>query len=232
MEKYYHENRAKIYDLIKLKDDETLYIKFPKIKIYRKFIDLIIEVFHEEFGYAHEPYFVSKIIDEVLTICEKIYVNTNDMLNDRELVKYLYLKLDRNFGSDELLVVFTPEVFNKHSDEGSYYLRFLCVTLDLSENITINGEKYQKLFEKLRLIKERYSRMFNDTSLFVILFYCYLYNNYEYLDNYLSDPAYYQDKLVMDGLVETPNYPFFAGDAKKIFRKVKSIFNQTDKKIE
>ena len=43
------------------------------------------------YPYVDEPYFVSKIVDEVLTICEKIYVNTNDMLNDRELVKYLYL---------------------------------------------------------------------------------------------------------------------------------------------
>ena len=74
--------------------------------------------------------------------------------------------------------------------------------------------------------------MFNDTSLFVILFYCYLYNNYEYLDNYLSDPSYYQDKLVMNGLVEEAYYPFFAGDAKKIFRKVKTVFNQADKEIE
>ena len=232
MEKYYHENRAKIYDLIKLGDDETLYKEFPKIKIYRRFIDLMISICQEYFPYLNEPYFVSKILDEVLTLCEKIYVSTNDMINNRELVRYLFLEIDRNFGSDELLVVFTPDVFYKHSDEGAYYLRFLCVTLDLSNNLIIHGEKYQKLFEKVRLIKDRYSRMFNDTSLFVILFYCYLYNNYEYLDNYLSDPSYYQDKLVMNGLVEEAYYPFFAGDAKKIFRKVKSIFNQTDKKIE
>ena len=232
MEKYYHENRAKIYDLIKSGDDETLYKKFPKIKIYRRFIDLMISICQEELPYLNEPYFISIILDEVLTLCEKIYVSTNDMINNRELVRYLFLELGRTFGSDELLVVFNPDVFYKHSDEGAYYLRYLGRTLKLSESITINGEKYQVLIEKLKLINDKYSNMYSDTLLFIVLFYCYMNNNYEYLDNYLNNVDYYRDKLEMNGVVENYDCSFFDGEARKIFRKVNSVFGEVSKEIK
>lgn len=232
MEKYYHDNRGRIYNLIKSGDDESLYKEFPKIKIYRRFIDLIIDICQDEFPYLNEPYFVSKILDEVLALCEKIYVSTNDMINDRELVKSLFLAMDREFGSDELLVVFNPDAFYKHSDDGAYYLRFLCRNLDLLDGININGEKYKVLVEKLKLIDEKYSKMYSDTSLFIILFYCYMNNNYEYLDNYLSNVSYYHDKLIMSGIVEEPDYAIFSGDAKKIFRKVETMFCEVNKEIK
>ena len=231
MEKYYYQNQEKIYKLIKSGDDETLYRDYPKIKIYRKFLDLIIEVYHEVYSYDYEDYFITQVFSGSLMISEKIYTHTKDMINNKELVSHIVNAYHKNFFDSLLLLIFNPVVYNKHSEEGTYYMSVLFKTLNLDEKIVIHDEKYTTLFEKIRLIREEYKDLYYDTTKYVLLLYCHMNNNYEYLDNYLSDYTHYRDKLIMNNIIEEEDY-LLSYPTRKVFQKTKELFSKENRIIE
>lgn len=229
--KYYQDEQI-IYHLIRIGDDETLYKEYPEIKKYRRFLDLIIEVYHEVHTYDYEDYFATQVFSWSLMICEKINSKIDDMINNKELVSYIVNNFHQTIFQDLLLVIFNPIVYSINVSHGEYYMYRLCYEYDLDILLEISDEKYRTLLDKIRLIRTEYQDTRYDTTIYVLLLYCHINNNYEYLDNYLADLDCYHDKLLMNNIVDNIEYPHLSDYSKKVFIKVNDIFSKKDRIIK
>jgi len=230
----YYNNVYEIYNLMRDNKNNELYNKYPKVKIYRELLDLVLKAcFEDEFGnmvYDYLDYYITGAFTSVFMSADKLYTEINFIKQDYQLFKKLvHLKTQQD---DYLLLFFNPSVFNKHVYECVYYIyTLLNKTIDISD-IEINNPKIKKFLNSIEMIRNNYQHLINDPITSSLLLYAYIYDNYDYLYRYLDNDIFYKERLVFHNYGNHDELTILSYNHNKIFRNIPKIFVKPNKIIK
>ena len=229
MEKLYMDNRLEIFKLIMKKDDETLYNKYPDIKKYRRFLDFMINALKEEYGgesLSQAEWFANAYMEMFFEMCDT-NIQEDIIVNEAELIRAVNEKSKFSHLKEKLLIFFNPTIFSNTPGHMAYYLGHM-ISDEYDANI-VKNDYIRNLLLVMKDIKDNHPDFTHDASTLLLLTYAYINNNYEYLEIFLSNPEFYDDRIVTLGYAETGyGYGMNSDAGKKIYNDIPKIFVKTE----
>jgi len=226
-------------DILWLKQDDELEKKFPELVPCKENLYNAMDAYYRyyygwgknnmlnRFGWLVRFLRYNDIVGNKKFIMNNDTINLMDYINDRNLTKYLFM-----YGS-----LFYPEDIKAY-DLDLYIRSFHDVMrIIFKQNIKKTSFKSnKKLYKFLTVVEDlqkKYHGRFNNNSfqstITILLSHCYINDDYTLLYNFLSNPNYYFDRLIVKGYIKSakknciPNWDTFG--KQRVFDEATDIFN-------
>ena len=173
---------------------EACVIDYPEVKDYMEFLKMVVSITKEEDYDYNISWFIDNDFTSCLKVCEEVKDRLDLIIQERDLMKAMMRNYDLDYW---ILLMFKPEYYLTHHNifKAANVIEDM---FDFCDDLSAKNPKINKLCDYIKLISNEHPSKCRDNWTSFVLFYCYVNDNYEYIDRFLANYDYYIDVINMN----------------------------------